>query len=124
MIDFENGFFRKLKIDKEPRTSDVENILVAGESVIASYTATRDYVIFTNKRVMSVNVQGLTGKKKDFTSIPYANIIAFSIETAGTVDADCELDLLLSTIGTVRFEFTNTTDIYRIGNAISQYVLK
>lgn len=124
MIDFENGFFRKLKIDKEPRISDVENILLAGESVIASYTATRDYVIFTNKRVMSVNVQGLTGKKKDFTSIPYANIIAFSIETAGTVDADCELDLLLSTIGTVRFEFTNTTDIYRIGKAISQYVLK
>ena len=124
MIDFQNGFFRKLKLDKDPRVSDVENILVAGESVIASYTATRDYVIFTNKRVISVNVQGLTGKKKDFTSIPYAIIIAFSIETAGAVDADCELDLLLSTIGTVRFEFTNTTDNYRIGKAISQYVLK
>ena len=49
--------------------------------VVSSYSSMRDYVVFTNKRVISVNVQGLTGKKKDFTSLPYSKVQAFSIET-------------------------------------------
>lgn len=50
-------------------------------------------IIYTNKRIVSVNVQGLTGSKKDFTSLPYSKLQAFSVETAGTLDLDCEMEL-------------------------------
>ena len=52
-------------MDKDSRIGDVAALLVPGERVISSYTALRDYVVFTDKRVISVNVQGITGKKKD-----------------------------------------------------------
>lgn len=126
MIDFKNGNIRsfKLKLDKNAREKDIELLLVSGEEVLSSYTGGRDYVVFTNKRIIAVNVQGISGKKKDYTSLPYANIIAFSVETAGTIDIDSELELYFSSIGCVKFEFSDRTDIVRIGQAIGKYVLK
>lgn len=84
----------------------------------------RDYVVFTNKRVISVNVQGITGKKTDYTSLPYKNVVIFSVETAGTFDLDAELDLWFSGLGRVRFEFKGSVDIKTIGKVISSYVLE
>ena len=79
----------------------------------------RDYVVFTNKRVISVNVQGLTGKKKDFTSLPYSKVQAFSIETAGHFDLDSELQLVFSSLGTVIFEFTGASNVKAIAQLIA-----
>ena len=124
MIDFKNGLLYKLKRDASCRERDIAALLVPGEQVLSSYTAVRDYVVFTNKRVISVNVQGLTGKKKDYTSLPYANIVSFSIETAGTLDLDSELELYFSAVGKVRVEFLGDSDIVEIGKAIGSYVLK
>lgn len=124
MIDFKNGLLYKLKRDASCRERDIAALLVPGEQVLSSYTAVRDYVVFTNKRVISVNVQGITGKKKDYTSLPYANIVSFSIETAGTLDLDSELELYFSAVGKVRFEFLGDSDIVEIGKAIGSYVLK
>lgn len=124
MIDFKNCLLYKLKRDASCREKDISALLVPGEQVLSSYTAVRDYVVFTNKRVISVNVQGLTGKKKDYTSLPYANIVSFSIETAGTLDLDSELELYFSAVGKVRFEFLGDSDIVNIGKAIGAYVLK
>ena len=87
--------------------------------MISSYTALRDYVVFTDKRVISVNVQGITGKKKDYTSLIYNKISAFSVETAGVLDLDSELEIYLSGLGKVRFEFTGGSDIVAIGHAIA-----
>lgn len=124
MIDFKNSSLFKLKKDGSCREKDIAALLIPGEEVISSYTAVRDYVVFTNKRVISVNVQGLTGKKKDYTSMPYSNIVSFSVETAGVLDLDSELDLFFSALGHVRFEFTGASDIVGISKAIAQYVLK
>lgn len=124
MIDFKNSSLFKLKKDSSCREKDIAALLIPGEEVISSYTAIRDYVVFTNKRVISVNVQGITGKKKDYTSLPYANIVSFSIETAGTLDLDSELELYFSAVGKVRFEFLGDSDIVEIGKAIGSYVLK
>ena len=68
-------------------------------------------VVFTDKRIIAVNVQGITGKKKDFTTLPYSKISAYSVETAGTFDLDSELDLYYSGVGRVRFEFKGSSDI-------------
>lgn len=124
MIDFKNGAIFKLKKDQNARISDIEKILVTGEIVLGSYTAVRDYVVFTDKRVISVNVQGMTGKKKDFTSLPYSKISAFSIETSGVFDMDSELEMYFSGLGKVHFEFSGGSDIEAIGKAIGIFTLK
>lgn len=86
---------------------------------MSSCSSMRDYVVFTNKRVISVNVQGLTGKKKDFTSLPYSKVQAFSIETAGHFDLDSELQLVFSSLGTVIFEFTGASNVKEIAQLIA-----
>ena len=119
MIDFENGSVIKLRKDNRPRFEDLAPLLIPGEQVLGNYTAMRDYVVFTDKRVISVNVQGLTGKKKDFTSLPYSKVQAFSIETAGHFDLDSELQLVFSSLGTVIFEFTGASNVKEIAQLIA-----
>lgn len=124
MIDFKNGSFLKLKKTKGNVNAALINpLLVSGESVIGEYQAMRDFVVFTNKRIIAVNVQGLTGTKKDFTSIPYSKIQVFSVETAGTFDLDSELQIAISGIGTVKFDFSGASNIVEIGKLIAEFVL-
>ncbi|OUP48298.1 PH domain-containing protein [Lachnoclostridium sp. An181] len=124
MIDFKNGSYVKMKKTKGFTNEQmVTPLFIPGEEFIGEYQAMRDFVVFTNKRVIAVNVQGLTGKKKDFTSLPYSKVQVFSIETSGTFDLDSELELCFSGIGMVKFEFTGASDIVEIGRTIGEYVL-
>ena len=67
MIDFKNASYLKLKqINPSDVGSQVLNLLIPGETVISAYKGIRDYVVFTDKRFISVNVQGITGKKHVF----------------------------------------------------------
>ena len=124
MIDFANGMVFKLKeagLDEvEP---SVRPLLVPGERPVAAFKAVRDYVVFTDKRLLTVNVQGITGKKQDFTSLPYKKVQAWSVETAGSFDLDAELELWFSGLGKVRLEFKGRCDIRAIGQMIAGYVL-
>lgn len=122
MIDFKNAAFVKLAAARMD-AFDVKALLVDGEEVVSVYQAMRDGVIFTNKRIITVNVQGVTGKKKDFTSLPYSKIQAYSVETAGVFDLDAELILWFSGLGTVKLDFVGHTDIARICKMISEHVL-
>ena len=124
MIDFKNGALFKLKRDKNAKVGQVEDLLIEGETVIGSYTAVRDYVVFTNKRIIAVNVQGITGKKQDYSSLPYSKVQAFSVETAGVIDLDSELELYFSALGKVKFEFTGDSNVKAIRQAIAAYALK
>ena len=84
MIDFKNSSYMKLR---QVKVQDGEKLaaplLIDGETVISAFKSVRDCVLFTNKRVISVNVQGVTGKKRDYTSLPYSKVTAFSVETSG-----------------------------------------
>lgn len=124
MIDFKNASYLKLKqINPSDVGSQVLNLLIPGETVISAYKSVRDYVVFTDKRFIAVNVQGITGKKQDFTSMPYKKISVFSVETAGTLDLDSELELYFSGVGKVKFEFSGKSDIIQIGRLISEHML-
>lgn len=124
MIDFQNSSYFKLSpIDSQAATKEIAPLLVADEEVQSAFKGIRDSVIFTNKRVIAVNVQGMTGKKRDYTSLPYSKVQAFSVETAGTFDLDAELDLSFSGLGTVRFEFKGQVDIRALAQLIGSYVL-
>jgi hypothetical protein len=122
MIDFKNANVFKLRLDHE-YSSMVKNLLIEDERVISSFKAIRDGVVFTDRRIITVNVQGITGKKKDFTSIPYKGIIAYSVETAGTFDLDAELEIWLSSVGKIKFEFSGKTNVTEISNHISRMIL-
>ena len=111
------------KVDNSEFQELINDFLIDGETVVGSYKSIRDGVVFTNKRVIAINIQGLTGKKKDFTSIPYSKITTFSLETAGFLDLDAELEIYLSAVGKVKFQFTGATDVKEICKMISQYAL-
>ena len=123
MIDFKNGSFIHLKETNSLNEEMVLKLFVDNEKIIGCYKGIRDYVIFTNKRIITINVQGVTGKKKDFCTLPYSKIQAFSIETAGTLDLDSELDLYFSGIGQIKFKFTSSSNIVEIGKTISNFIL-
>ncbi len=124
MIDFTNASVFKLKeADSEELGRSVHPLLVPGENVVAAFKAMRDYVVFTDKRLIAVNVQGMTGKKQDYTSLPYAKIQAWSVETAGNFDLDAELELWFSGLGRVRLEFKGESDIRSLGQMIATYAL-
>jgi len=124
MIDFSNDIFVKMTpVNSKIFGHEVIPFLVPGEEIIGTYQAMRDGVVFTNKRLIAINSQGLTGKKKDMTSLPYRNIQAFSVENAGSFDLDSELELWFSGLGKVKFEFAGDVDITEICKLISGYVL-
>ena len=124
MIDFNNASFVKLRpVNDNAFEKLVAPILIAGEEIVNSFQSIRDGVVFTNKRIITINIQGLTGKKKDFTSLPYNKIQAFSVETAGAFDLDSELELWFSGMGWVKLEFIGATDVAYLCKMISQQVL-
>jgi len=124
MIDFKNASFLKLKpVNDSAYSAAINPMLVPGEQIIGTYKAMRDGVVFTTKRIIAVNVQGITGKKADYTSLPYSKIQAFSVETAGVLDLDSELELWFSGVGLVKFEFSGQSNVAEICRMISERAL-
>lgn len=123
MFDFQNPEYIKLKATKDRFEKELTPILINNEEVIDCYKSIRDGVVFTNKRIIVISVEGLTGKKKDITSFPYSKIQSFSIESSGVFDIDSELELWISGMGKARFEFTGGTNVYDVCRLISNFVL-
>ena len=125
MIDFsKTGIFKLKPIDAKDVLAPIGNFLIDGESVFAAFKSVRDQLVFTNKRIIAANVQGMTGSKVDYTSIPYSKIQTFSVETAGVLDRDCEIEIYISAVGKVRFEIKGGFDIVTFNKLISSHVLQ
>lgn len=124
MIDFVNGSLFKLGVVRpEEVLPTVAPIFLPDEQVMVAMRGVRDFVVFTDRRIIAVNVQGMTGKKKDFTSLPYSRIQAWSVETSGTLDLDTELEVWFSGLGRVRFEFKGSFDVTYLNRLIAGHVL-
>ena len=124
MIDFNNASFLKLKpVNNTAFASIISPMFVDGEIIIGTFQGIRDGVVLTNKRIITINVQGITGKKKDFTSLPYSKIQAYSVETAGVLDLDSELELWFSGLGRIKLEFIASANVAQICKMISERVL-
>lgn len=125
MIDFSNAQYLKLHaVDNKTYQDAVQPFLLDGEQIIASYQSVRDGLVFTDLRLITINIQGVTGKKRDYTCLPYTRIQAFSVETAGVIDLDSELELWFSGLGKVRLEFSRNADVGAICRLISAKTLK
>ncbi|NTW40214.1 MAG: PH domain-containing protein [Cellulomonadaceae bacterium] len=124
MIDFTNASYMKLAPwDLAQAHGELREILIADEVIHLAFKGIRDSVTFTNRRLIALNVQGITGKKKDYTSLPYSKIQAFSVETAGTFDLDSELELWFSGLGRIKLEFSRGVDIRGLNRLIGDQVL-
>ncbi|WP_075891520.1 PH domain-containing protein [Actinomyces provencensis] len=124
MIDFTNASYAKLgPWDPRAAQDELADVLGQGEQILLAFKGIRDSVTFTSKRIIALNVQGMTGKKKDYTSLPYKRVQAFSTETAGSFDLDSELDLWFSGLGKVRLEFNRGVDIRGLGRLLADYCL-
>lgn len=125
MIDFNNASYLKLRqVPVSHYENAVAALLLPGERLEAAYQSIRDGLVFTDLRIITINVQGVTGKKKDFTSLPYNRIQTFSVETAGVIDLDCELELWFSGLGRVKLEFTRDSDVSALCRLIGSHVFR
>lgn len=113
------------KIDADKIQDEFDKILAPGEKVEHAYQLIRDYFVFTDKRLVLVDKQGLTGSKAEYHSIPYRSITHFSIETGGTLDMDAELKIWISsTPAPILKQFNKRLSIYEVQAVLASYVLR
>ncbi len=122
----EESVFNLKPIDLASVRDEVQGLLIDGEQAVYAFKTVRDQLIFTNKRIIAIDVQGITGKRKSFASMPYANVQYFTIQTVGFMEIfpDSEMELWFANGFVAKFEFKGKTDISQIGRMISQYVLQ
>jgi hypothetical protein len=101
------------------------SLLVPGEQVVKGYTLIRDVFMFTDKRLILVDKQGITGKKVEYQSIPYRSIVRFSVETAGSFDLDAELKIWISsTAEPLARQFNKQVNVYEVQQLLASSVCR
>ena len=113
------------EIDASLAHREYTQLLAAGERVEKAYQLIRDQFLFTDKRLIFVNKQGITGSKIEYLSIPYRAISRFSVETGGALDLDAELKIWV-TGGTepIQVQFNKKLSIYEVQSTLAAYVLR
>lgn len=121
----QNSAWNLKPISVEAVRCEVQALLIDGEEAVMAFQTVRDQLVFTNKRIIAIDVQGLTGRRKSFSSMPYSKIQYFSIQTPGFAELfpDSELFIMFSNTFTAKFEFKGNVDIGKIGRMISEFVL-
>lgn len=112
------------KADIEAVEKQLVRVLADDEQVEEAYQLMRDFFVFTNRRLILVDKQGVTGKKVEYHSIPYRSIELFSVETAGHFDLDAELKLWVRGMpNPIEKQFRKESCIYDVQKALAKYAL-
>jgi hypothetical protein len=113
------------EIDAAKLQTEFAQVLMPEEKVEKAYQLIRDMFVFTDKRLIFVNRQGLTGNKVEYLSIPYRSITRFSVETAGTFDLEAELKIWLTgTPAPIELQFNKKLSIYAVQKVLASYVAR
>ncbi len=113
------------EVDIKGLQKDMDAILVADEQLVKGFRIIRDLFIFTDKRLILIDKQGITGRKAEYHSIPYKSISHFSVETAGTFDMDAEMKIYISgNMNPIEREFRRGADIQGVQKTLAQFILK
>ncbi|WP_282121877.1 PH domain-containing protein [Algibacter mikhailovii] len=104
------------EVSSEKLNKKYGRLLIEHENIELGFKLVRDTFIFTNKRLILIDVQGLTGSKVEYKSLPYKNISRFSLETAGTFDLEAELKIWVSSENapSVSKKFNKSIDVYEV----------
>lgn len=113
-------------VDQEVLIKDYGKLLIEGESIELGFKLIRDTFIFTTKRLILIEKQGITGSKIEYKSIIYKSISRFSVETAGTFDLEAELKIWVSseTNPSIVKQFNKAVNVYDVQNVLAFHVLK
>jgi hypothetical protein len=110
-------------IDPAAAQQEYARLLGDGEDVRSAYQLIRDSILFTDRRLLLIDKQGITGKKIEYHSIPYKSISHFAVETAGTFDLDAELKIWISSSAMpIVKKFTTGVDIYEVQAILTDFV--
>lgn len=95
------------------------------EEIEIGFKLVRDTFIFTTKRLIIIDKQGVTGRKMEYFSLGYKSISRFSVETAGTFDLDAELKIWVSSESqpSITRKFNKSVDVYEVQKLLAKYVL-
>ncbi len=112
-------------VNQEDLFKEYGKLLIQGEEIELGFKLIRDTFIFTNKRLILIDKQGLTGNKIEYKSITYKSISRFSIETAGTFDLDAELRIWVSSeqVPSIKKQFNKSVNVYDVHKVLATYVL-
>ena len=113
-------------VGQEELKNDYGKLLTDGEEIELGFKLIRDLFIFTTKRLILIDKQGLTGSKVEYKSITYKSISRFSIETAGTFDLDAELKIWISgeQLPSIKKQFNKSVNVYDVHKVLATHVLK
>jgi len=114
------GIFNATAVNPAEVAQAHGHALLAEETVIYAFKTIRDFIVFTNWRLLYVNVQGLTGSKKSYLTIPYRSITSFAIESAGTFDLDAEIKIALSGMPPIEFKIGRNSDVRGLQTLLAQ----
>lgn len=112
-------------VRQEVLVGEYGKLLTENEQIEIGFKLLRDTFIFTNKRLILVDKQGLTGSKTEYLSINYRQISRFSVETAGTFDLEAELKIWISseTVPSIVKKFNKSVDVYEVQKILAHHVL-
>lgn len=112
--------------DIEDVKKEYGKLLGQNEQVIQAYKWVRDLLIFTDFRLILVDIQGATGKKVDYHSIPYRSIRHFAVESTGHFDLEAELKIWVAGLGAepLIYTFSKDADVYRVQALLAECVGK
>lgn len=103
--------------------TDVEKLLVVGEKAIAAYKTFRDIAIFTDKRLIVRDTQGITGTKIEVYSLPYSSVLMWSTENAGVIDLNAEVELW-TIMGSIKVKLRKGIDVRKFDLLLANTIIK
>jgi hypothetical protein len=110
-------------MDPAAAQNEFGRLLGHGEQIHAAYQLLRDSFLFTNRRLILVDKQGITGRKIEYHSVLYRSITHFSVETAGSFDLDAELKIWISGNATpIQKQFSRNVNIYEVQALLTHFV--
>lgn len=126
MFNFINSVFKLRSISESDVIKDIRTFMLPGENIVSAFRSGRDQVVFTDKRIIALDVKGITGSRKEFSTLPYSKIVHFTVQTPGFLEFnnDSELVVAYPNGALIQFEFSGgNVNILEIAQIISRYVL-
>lgn len=115
----------------EDANKEAKEFLMENEKIKKGFKLLRDMLIFTDKRILLFDKQGMTGAKIRVVSINYASIVSVSVETAGAGFDDSEINLVYATTPylkghtvsyeTKKFEFPKKFDVASLYRYLQEF---
>lgn len=126
MFNFSNSVFKLRSISESDVIKDIRTFMLPGENIVSAFRSGRDQVVFTDKRIIALDVKGINCSRKEFSTLPYSKIVHFTVQTPGFLEFnnDSELVVAYPNGALIQFEFSGgNVNILEIAQIISRYVL-